>query len=655
MGEWGCGKTSLVNLTLNYIENDKIFSAQNNLTLTFLKELEKIVDTAINKKYNSTFSYRRKYNMKKSLKKNFKKLRENLEFSMTVSNISQTVKFSGTYQNKEKRIGETLEEIKNEISKELSDLNSKIIIIIDDIDRLTDLEVKQIFKLVKSIADFKNIIYILCFDKQMVLKSLENEQTYSPEKYIEKIVQIPIDVPKIEKFALEECFKNELDRFLNNQDIELDFKQFLETRYYLNFFISNLRDVKRYINNLNFYFNILINEVNPYDFILILAIQIFENNVYKELQNNKLLFAGVYNENKNNNDESIKKDKISINEIISKREIFDFDTLQSILVYLFPKLNRIYGNINYGSEWKDGWHKELKICDEKTFDKYFTISIPENEISTSRLNLILESNDYQYLRNEFLNLNEEGKSKQLVQEIKWNINRIPKKNLSIFLNFILDIGDGITFKYIDFWENEEDYTTWIIHDLLDKLETQNERYKILKEFLPNCKSLLTVTNFIENEDQKHGKYGFKNEQSLPEEKQLFNDNQLRELEKLTVEKIHNWADNGRLLKCKKLNQILDDWSLWENPEKVKEFTNMTLKNKEKTIDLIKGFQKNRNTHTIGQHSTQTYITFDFEILEKFVNLKKLKKIVYEIKESRQNLDLTNRFLTELYDYNNKEV
>lgn len=100
---------------------------------------------------------------------------------------------------------------------------------------------------------------------------------------------------------------------------------------------------------------------------------------------------------------------------------------------------------------------------------------------------------------------------------------------------------------------------------------------------------------------------------------------------------------------------MDDWSLWENPEKVKEFTNMTLKNKEKTIDLIKGFQKNRNTHTIGQHSTQTYITFDFEILEKFVNLKKLKKIVYEIKESRQNLDLTNRFLTELYDYNNKEV
>ncbi|MEI8013088.1 MAG: P-loop NTPase fold protein, partial [Candidatus Omnitrophota bacterium] len=46
-------------------------------------------------------------------------------------------------------------------------LPNKIIIVIDDIDRLNHVEIRQIFQLVKSLGDFPNTTYLLAFDKDV--------------------------------------------------------------------------------------------------------------------------------------------------------------------------------------------------------------------------------------------------------------------------------------------------------------------------------------------------------------------------------------------------------------------------------------------------------------------------------------------------------
>ena len=53
---------------------------------------------------------------------------------------------------------ETVNSIKEDLIKLFADLDYKIIISIDDIDRLTNDEIKQIFLLVKSLANFPNVI-----------------------------------------------------------------------------------------------------------------------------------------------------------------------------------------------------------------------------------------------------------------------------------------------------------------------------------------------------------------------------------------------------------------------------------------------------------------------------------------------------------------
>lgn len=56
-----------------------------------------------------------------------------------------------------------LQESKNQIIKKLKDEKIKIIVSIDDIDRLSEEEIVAVFQLVKSLADFPNTIYVLAF------------------------------------------------------------------------------------------------------------------------------------------------------------------------------------------------------------------------------------------------------------------------------------------------------------------------------------------------------------------------------------------------------------------------------------------------------------------------------------------------------------
>ena len=66
-----------------------------------------------------------------------------------------------------------LQKTKDDIAGQLKRLEGKIIIFIDDIDRLNKSEIRQIFQAVKSLGDFPNTIYLLLFDKGVVVASLK--------------------------------------------------------------------------------------------------------------------------------------------------------------------------------------------------------------------------------------------------------------------------------------------------------------------------------------------------------------------------------------------------------------------------------------------------------------------------------------------------
>ena len=83
--------------------------------------------------------------------------------------------------------------------------------IIDDLDRLSSSAVRSVFQLVAAEADFPGVNYILMYDLNNVIKALKEVQGCDGEQYLEKIVQVPIELHGPSGGLLTEIFAQELN------------------------------------------------------------------------------------------------------------------------------------------------------------------------------------------------------------------------------------------------------------------------------------------------------------------------------------------------------------------------------------------------------------------------------------------------------------
>ena len=107
----------------------------------------------------------------------------------------------------------SLAELKDKLTASLRDLGHRFIITIDDVDRLEPAEVTEVLRLTRSVADFPNVIYLLCYDSEILAASIEQAaKVVSGRAYLEKIVQLTVMVPKPEPFQLRHWFAEDLHK-----------------------------------------------------------------------------------------------------------------------------------------------------------------------------------------------------------------------------------------------------------------------------------------------------------------------------------------------------------------------------------------------------------------------------------------------------------
>jgi hypothetical protein len=112
-----------------------------------------------------------------------------------------------------------LSDLKDKLVKSLRDLGHRFVITIDDVDRLEPAEVIEILRLVRSVVDLPNAIYLLCYDSDTLAQSIERAAgVKSGQAYLEKIVQLTVMVPKPELFQLRQWFSDELHLIASPKD-----------------------------------------------------------------------------------------------------------------------------------------------------------------------------------------------------------------------------------------------------------------------------------------------------------------------------------------------------------------------------------------------------------------------------------------------------
>jgi predicted KAP-like P-loop ATPase len=251
----------------------------------------------------------------------------------------------------------SISEMKKDLNQLLEKYDSKIIILIDDIDRLDKESMRLLFRLVRLNADFPNTIYVLAFDRQVVGKVLEAEQLISGREYLEKIIQVPFDLPLPEHSRIMSYLINEINKII----AEVSSEEWKENRwieiYHQGFeqFFKTIRDVKRYINALRLTYTPIKTEVNSIDFIALEAIRIFCPEVYNDLSKNKdlLVIIDTYHYRKDGPREK-EAEKAKLENIFRKSGDNYVEAVKRICINLFPKLSSIYGNTYHGFELEKG-------------------------------------------------------------------------------------------------------------------------------------------------------------------------------------------------------------------------------------------------------------------------------------------------------------
>lgn len=106
--------------------------------------------------------------------------------------------------------GTTPSELKELISEKIKALDIGFVIILDDLDRLEPEYAVEVVRLVRSVADFPNVAYLMCYDRDVLAQALKTGlKVKDGDLFLQKIVQLTFAIPLPEPFDLRAQFLNE--------------------------------------------------------------------------------------------------------------------------------------------------------------------------------------------------------------------------------------------------------------------------------------------------------------------------------------------------------------------------------------------------------------------------------------------------------------
>lgn len=213
---------------------------------------------------------------------------------------------------------------------------------------------------------------------------------------MEKIIQLPLNLPKADTISLRKICLEGVDKALNEAVITLteeDAKAFgmhfvdgLEIR------VQTPRMAKRYTMDLLFALTILKGEVNTVDFMLIEGVRLFYPNLYDTIKQNPDVFLGSYLAQAHSSDYEVAKQHCT--DIIGKglEGLTEDETASAkkLIQALFPRTQAIFSNISYGGEWEKTWEDEQRVASSRYFPRFFSYNIPEGDISDQQIASLLQ-------------------------------------------------------------------------------------------------------------------------------------------------------------------------------------------------------------------------------------------------------------------------
>jgi predicted KAP-like P-loop ATPase len=530
-GSWNSGKSTLLNFVVHYLQqkpeeekpiivpfNPWLFSGHQNITRRFFDQLKNVLS--------------QQSSVPKGLKERL------ADFATIISDIplpyAQTGKaLAALLDEKDKEASQLKEEVEDTLVQQ----QQRIVVTIDDIDRLAAEDIKQLFRIFKAMRNFTNLVYLLVFDKEVVMRKIADTKEISEEAYLEKIIQVSFELSNPDKSSLRRLLFEKLDQIFS-QTPKQKINQIRWGDIYfqgIEHFITNIGNITRFINTLTVTYPAVKDEVNPVDFIAIESLRVFCPKIYSIIHQNPHIFVGQVNL-------SIDELKNLLNTWIAQLRDEDKQPIKNLLMHLFPKLKFIFCNTFIDEKQELEWREQLRVCSLEIFPIYFRLSLSVGELSNIQIKIILSLvENTEKLRNYLIELakqklpNGTTQARVFIEQLENSAEGIPVNYIPSVVEALFDVSEQLlsqddeSHSILAF--SNEVIISRCISQLLRQIN-ETSRFELLKKVITQGKALPIINHEIAILKEQQSQYG--TGKSNYEDRWLVNAQHLKELEEMTI-------------------------------------------------------------------------------------------------------------------------
>ena len=367
LGAWGSGKTSFVNLTRSHLKTNQaaiidfnpwMFSGTDQLVQSFFIEIASQL-----------------------------KLRPGLdEVGEAIENYGDV--FSGLgwlpiagpwierFRGGTKAVAKLLQARKEgigdrraRVTRELHGLDIPIVVVVDDIDRLNSSEIREIFKLIRLTASFPNVIYVVAFDRLRVEQAL-GEDGVPGRAYLEKIVQVTIDLPAVPINILNSQLLQAIDGSLSGLDV-MEVDQFTWPDIYAEVIwplVTDMRDARRYAASIHGTVRRLGDRVAIADVLGLEAVRMFLPDVYRLLPVSIGALTTPADLSPRRVSDTSARARVDALIVAGGERA---DVVKAMIERLFMAgSGHLDGGTNYGGDWQSKWLRSRRVAHPDVLSLY---------------------------------------------------------------------------------------------------------------------------------------------------------------------------------------------------------------------------------------------------------------------------------------------
>lgn len=500
-GVWGEGKTTVFGFLKTELESRGVvamafnpwrYPSEDELLKEFFINLANGVDDPLLTKGESLTAW----------------ARENLGFLgsavQAVAPAGTGEAASGLFSQSGKWLSPTIDKLKYRLAEKLELNKKRVVVLLDDSDRLDQDELFALFRMVKLTADFKYVTFVLAMDYDAVANTVSHRfkgQDDQGRKFLEKIVQVPIRLPAIPYERLRKFTYELVERVLD--DLGIDPIPNESARFRGGFdsalmpLIRTPRAAKQYANVIRFGLGLLPGEVNAIDIMLLEGIRIFIPKLFDRIV--RLLPAkdpDYWDGEDGNLEDETQSDLID--RFLEPVEASEKAAARRLLVTLFPTK---VSSVHYDQDELLEMAKMQRVALDDYFFKYLSWAIPHGDVPDTDIEQIFNfamSGNQSQVQAALVRSIGQDTQKMLIHKLRRAEGRLSESQRECLALSVAMVADRLDYQELP-WQSETAFGQAAIFSAhcLRYLDDIEKGLGVAAEMLTKGNSLIWLSEFFE--------------------------------------------------------------------------------------------------------------------------------------------------------------